>query len=468
MNQARAILTAALVFTGGCVYYNGMYNAKRMANEAEKAEQQGRRFEAQNYWAQAEIKADSVISRHPNSSWADDALLIKGTALVKRNACREAVPPLEQVLFSSTDQELIDEANFLIGSCFYQMGEPLTAERYLEIATASEDSSLAVAARSLYGSTLNRLGRYQEAMEVLGESTEPEWDWERAVALAGSGYLGRSLSLADTLIARRDTFVVWDTVLVVVAAVDLESASTLTDLLVAADSVGSRSPARYRLADGRRWADVNQSRAILILEAAAEDSFAANSDAFAARIEWTLLELSRVRTGEELPAVALVLQPATVGGGAASLRARRLAASIEGVATAIDSIDYGKPNGDLDVFLTAEAARDTLVAPILARSLFQQLYEGWPDSPYVPKAILAMALLDRDNAGTYYQSILYLYPQSPYLQFIDGVSTPAYRALEDSLRVYAFARTGRTAPAQGGRQRRGQRANDLNPEDEDP
>jgi hypothetical protein len=105
---------------------------------------------------------------------------------------------------------------------------------------------------------------------------------------------------------------------------------------------------------------------------------------------------------------------------------------------------------------------------MLARSLFQQLSEGWPDSPYVPKAILAMALLDRENAGTYYQSILYLYPESPYLQFIDGVSTPAYRALEDSLRVYAFARTGQTAPAPGARRRRGQRADDLNPEDDDP
>ena len=154
-----------------------------------------------------------------------------------------------------------------------------------------------------------------------------------------------------------------------------------------------------------------------MFRAAAEDSFALNSVAFAARIEWARLELSQVRTGEDLPPVVLVIQPATVGGGAASLQARRLAASIERVATAIDSIDYGKPNGDLEVFLTAEVARDTLVAPMLARFLFQQLSEGWPDAPYVPKAILAMALIDMDNAGTYYQSILYLYPESPYLQF---------------------------------------------------
>ncbi len=464
----RAMLLAIVVSTGGCVYYNGMYNAKRLAREAEKAERQGRRFQAQNYWAQAEIKADSLLRRHPNSSWADDALIIKGTALVKRNACREAVPPLEQVLFSSSDQELVDQANLLIGSCFYKLGEPVAAERYLRTAAASGDSALAATARSLYGSTLNRLGRHQEAINVFAEFIGPEWDWERAVALAGSGYLGQALDLVDSLIARQDTLVVWDTVLAVVARVDLESASALTNRLIDADSVGSQSPARYRWADGRRWVSVDPTRAALRFQAAAEDSFALRSDALGARVDWAMMELSQVSTVDELRNVTPVIQPATRGGGANSLRARRLVASIESVAGAVDSMDPAKPNSDLEMFLTAEAARDTLLAPLLAKALFWQLSEGWPTSSYVPKAILAMAVLDAENAATYYQSLLYLYPDSPYLQFLDGVSTPEYRALEDSLRVYAYARTGQRTPAQGVRRQRGQRADDLNPEDDDP
>ena len=468
MTGLRFFALAGLLVSGGCVYYNGMYNAQRLANKAEKAERDGRRFDAQNYWAQAEVKADSVISRHPTSSWADDALLIKGTARVKSNACHEAVPPLEQVLFTSPDQDLVDQANYLMGLCFYQMGDPVTAQGYLRFAAESSDSALAVAARSLYGSTLNRLGRHQDAMVVFEEFSDPRLDWERAVALAGSGYVGQALDLSDSLIARRDTFVVWDTVLTVVARADLESASALTARLIEADTVGSQRISQLRIADARRWAIADPDRAALLFQTAAEDSFTLRSDAFGARVDWTLLELSHVSTIDELRALEQLIQPATTGAGASSLRARRIAGSIEGVIAASDSIDVDEPNSDLEMFLTAEAARDSLKAPLLAASLFRQLAEGWPQSPYVPKAILAMAVLDSENAATYYQSLLYLYPESPYLQFIDGVSTPAFRALEDSLRTYAFARTGQGTPVQGARPRRGQRANDLNPDDEDP
>ncbi|MEE8268024.1 MAG: hypothetical protein V3R97_03855, partial [Gemmatimonadales bacterium] len=65
MKPTRWLVAGLLVLATGCVYYNGMYNANRLANKAEKAERDGRSFDAQSYWAQAEVKADSVISRHP-------------------------------------------------------------------------------------------------------------------------------------------------------------------------------------------------------------------------------------------------------------------------------------------------------------------------------------------------------------------------------------------------------------------
>jgi hypothetical protein len=72
-----------------------MYNANRFAERAKKAEAQGRTFEAQGYWAQAEVRADSVVARHPNSTWADNAQLIRGEAMVHRNDCAAAIPALE-------------------------------------------------------------------------------------------------------------------------------------------------------------------------------------------------------------------------------------------------------------------------------------------------------------------------------------------------------------------------------------
>ena len=49
----------------GCVYYNGMYNANRLARSARKAEREGRTFDANNLWGQVATKAESVVVRHP-------------------------------------------------------------------------------------------------------------------------------------------------------------------------------------------------------------------------------------------------------------------------------------------------------------------------------------------------------------------------------------------------------------------
>ena len=78
------LLTALL---GGCVYYNGMYNANRLAHSARKAEREGRTFEANNLWGQVATKAESVVVRHPTSKYAEEAAVLQ----IGRASCRERV-----------------------------------------------------------------------------------------------------------------------------------------------------------------------------------------------------------------------------------------------------------------------------------------------------------------------------------------------------------------------------------------
>ena len=59
------------------------------------------------------------------------------------------------------------------------------------------------------------------------------------------------------------------------------------------------------------------------------------------------------------------------------------------VLAAADSAAAGAARADLQLFLAAETARDSLAAPALAVSLFRTVVETLPDSPYAPKAILA-------------------------------------------------------------------------------
>ena len=81
---------------GGCVYYNGMYNANRLARAARKAEREGRPFDATSLWGQVGVKADSVLARHPHSKYADAGHLLRGHAMSRWASASAAVAPLSQ------------------------------------------------------------------------------------------------------------------------------------------------------------------------------------------------------------------------------------------------------------------------------------------------------------------------------------------------------------------------------------
>jgi hypothetical protein len=79
-----------VLLLGGCVYYNGMYNTKRLAGSARVAEREGRTFEATNLWGQVVTRAESLVVRHPDSKYVDEALMLKGTALARLGQCPSA------------------------------------------------------------------------------------------------------------------------------------------------------------------------------------------------------------------------------------------------------------------------------------------------------------------------------------------------------------------------------------------
>ena len=122
--MSRRLPLAALLLTG-CAYYNAMYNANRFAKRAVKAEAAGKTFEAQGFWAQAEVRADSVIVRHPDSKYVDDAQLIRGQAMVSRSDCAGAIPALEQASLSQDSPQVAQQALVLLGQCRMKAGDLL-------------------------------------------------------------------------------------------------------------------------------------------------------------------------------------------------------------------------------------------------------------------------------------------------------------------------------------------------------
>nr|MBA3316830.1 hypothetical protein [Gemmatimonadales bacterium] len=206
------VLAVALVaaLLGGCVYYNGMYNAKRLAGSARRAELDGRTFEANNLWGQVITRAESLVARHPDSKYVDEALVLKGVALARLNQCDAAVTPLGRLSLLPPNAAVTEEASLALGRCQLQLGDPSVAEIMFARVADSEDAPRRREARLLRGRALRLTGRHQDAARMLAALDDPRAVDERLLALAGGRQRKAALALADSLLATRDSTARWD------------------------------------------------------------------------------------------------------------------------------------------------------------------------------------------------------------------------------------------------------------------
>ena len=116
-----------------------------------------------------------------------------------------------------------------------------------------------------------------------------------------------------------------------------------------------------------------------------------------------------------------------------------LLAAAELVQRTADSAVTRPPRGDLMLFLAGELARDSLRAPGLAADLMRRVALDWPESPYAPKALLAVIALDPAGADAARSDLESLYGASPYVAVTQGITDSTYHTLEDSLGSYAVA-----------------------------
>jgi predicted negative regulator of RcsB-dependent stress response len=422
---------------GGCVYYNGMYNTKRLAGSARKAERDGRTFEANNLWGQVVTRAESLVARHPDSKYVDEALVLKGVALARLNQCDAAVAPLARVSLLPADAEVTEEASLALGRCQLQLGEPAVAEVMFARIAGSEDPVRRREARLLRGRALRLTGRHQEAVAALEGSPDPRALDERLLALAGAGQREAALALADSMLATRDTTVRWDTMVVAVGREDPATASALVDRLERRPNTPPATRARLFLEDGLRLASLDTARAEARLRQAAEVDSTGDSGE-RARMRLTRLSLMRTTSVSELPPIAKALDQRIEGRGVLAGDAGQLRESIGRILAAADSASAGAAQADLRLFLAAETARDSLAAPALAASLFRTIVETTPDSPYAPKAILAGQTLDPVWGESAVPLLEARYAGSPYVAYLQGGEPYGYRELEDSLQSFAL------------------------------
>ncbi|MDH5283857.1 MAG: hypothetical protein OEW80_08245 [Gemmatimonadota bacterium] len=432
-------LAALLVLSaGGCAYYNGMYNAKRLAGQAEKAERQGRRFEASSLWGQVGVKAESVLVRHPDSRWAEEARLLQGTSFVKLRDCQRALEPLESVMTAGRNPEFVERAAMLVGSCRLGMGDPLGASSAYARLLTSRNAQRRDIALWAHGRSVRLAGDLETATLELSASRDPRARGELAAALAALGRVAEALAIADSLIEPPDSTAPWDEIAAAVGGHDLDAASLLTTRVAASGGMPVELRARLLAADALRLAPLDSAAAERRLFEA--ESLATGSLAYGEVVLTRVrAQLRRETEIDRLREQAVALTDYSEGSGALGAVMLRLAGAIRRSVDLADSVAPGQPLGDMRLFLAAEIARDSAGLIAFAEQLFSRVPREWPESPYGAKAVMALIGLAPEAGDSLTQVLSDRFPANPYVLVASGGDGQEILALEDSLRQFGIA-----------------------------
>lgn len=150
---ARALLTALLVLTAGCAYFNTFYNAEKSFKEGLRLKDQNQQVQAKAKFDKTIEKSASVIQRWPRSRWVDDALFLVGRSYFETAQFGKAVRHFDQLELAFPGSPFAGEA------ALYRARAMLGERRYAEGMLALEavradyprlaDAAAFAAARSL-------------------------------------------------------------------------------------------------------------------------------------------------------------------------------------------------------------------------------------------------------------------------------------------------------------------------------
>ncbi len=418
----------------GCAYYNAMYNAKRWARQAERSERAGRLAESQERWRTAMVHAESVLSRHPRSRWADDAVMIRGRALVQLQAHSEAIGLLDQALPGVTDARVRAAMLLDLGRANLALRRYAEAELALDGAIAVADGRVRAEALLVRGRVRLAQGRAAEALEDLRASSArgARFDQARAALAGGDGAL--AAAIADSALGERpfaeDR---WQAFLDTLADAGFrDAAGALAWRIAARGEVGIGTRARVLLRDGDRrlaatdtaGADLRWREALRLVPDSAE--------ARAARVRLLQVELGAMADTAGLDPLRRDLTRIADQGGEPGAQARELLRLLA-LADTLGTGDAAR--ADAAWLLRGELLRDSLRSTRLAAHAFAAMAARFPESPWAARALVAAIAAGHPSGDSLRALLAGPFAASPYAAAAAGRADAdaAYAVLEDSL-----------------------------------
>ena len=137
MKKLRVLLTiaAAAVAMPGCVYFNGIYNAKEAAGRGDARLRRGDEAGAATFFATSVASAESVLVRHPTSKYRPRALYLAGRGAAWAGFCDAGIKHLEEFLalpVSGRDSTEFHRARLARAMCFLRLGKLNVARVHLD------------------------------------------------------------------------------------------------------------------------------------------------------------------------------------------------------------------------------------------------------------------------------------------------------------------------------------------------
>lgn len=455
---------ALLVVAPGCVYFNGIYNAREAQRNAEKRARSGRESEAVAHYQTMAQKAETVLVRFPRSRWRTEALYLAGRGHALSGQCQEALPRLAEFLaVAGTEQRKRDRAGLALGTCLVRLERYTEALHDLDSLSRSREEDVSSRAALWAARASIALGDNDAALRYLADVDEGDAQWELAAASIERAQFARAESLL-VLRARRGDW--------------REEALTRVGELWAAghrDGVerivnayeGARAPtpakARLHLLAASLQMEAGEARLDSLARAHLETARRASTDTVVDREAAARLAAIAIRTvsaPHDLEGIALRARD--------EARGHPLQLRIDDNALLVRILLRAPDASGGSHFLAGEIARDSLRAPLMAREIFRRTADVHPSSLVAPRALLAAAQLWPDSAAAFHARIRRDYAGSPYAVLLDGGDpgkvpeyghaelvlreswTGAVRALTDSVRAL------RPPPAQASSQPGGQ------------
>lgn len=422
-----------VVILSGCTYYNTLYNARRLYDEAEAMRRTGRDSIATARYRDVVRKTSEAYRGRDSTEEAPEILLLLGKSQLRLGQPREARAALARAA-AGADARLRPEVLVYQAAASARLGENDVARRLLEEAFEGGLSGAplgeAFLLRGHLGLTAASTAAGWEDLQLAG-AADPAIAVEAGVERLRQGVLRRDLDRARTALAA-----------LLSVREGGERSDTISALVRAAAEQWSPSVAATMLGDVESTAWDRGARGRMQLEQArlfyaSGDTASAEAAAWAvargrgesmapARVLLAQWRLDRTRDLGEAQSVLSILLPAGDDPGVANMVA------------AVDELEAYSGVGldqPLGLFAAAELARDRLEAPILARGLFLAYADSDPEDPWAPKALLAALDVSQDPEDrSWLLGRLEAHADSPYVQAARGRSADGFEALEEELR----------------------------------